>query len=41
VAAYAHTWAFLELKVNGKELSGEAINTEDGELVDSFMIKKK
>lgn len=41
VAAYAHTWAFLEIKVNGKHLKAQAINTEDGQLVDEFEISKR
>ena len=41
VAAYAHTWAFLEIKVNGKNLKAQAINTEDGQLVDEFEIRKR
>lgn len=41
VAAYAHTWAFLEIKVNGKNLKAQAINTLDGELVDEFEISKR
>lgn len=41
VAAYAHTWAFLEINVNGKNLKAQAINTEDGQLVDEFEISKR
>lgn len=40
VAAFSHTWAFLMLSIEGGTLTGKAISTEDGEVVDSFQIHK-
>jgi len=40
VAAYAHEWAFLNLHVKGREITGEAISTHSGEVLDRFVVKK-
>ena len=40
VAAYHHTWAFMELQVNGTELNGNAIDVQNGKILDSFLIIK-
>ena len=40
VAAFSHQWAFLSLKIEGKQLTGRAISTADNAMVDQFMIKK-
>ncbi|MEQ6120310.1 metallophosphoesterase [Reichenbachiella sp. MALMAid0571] len=40
VAFYNHTWAYLEIAVNGKILDAKTISVQNGEVLDSFVIKK-
>lgn len=40
VAAYSHQWAFLTLEIDGKQLKGKAISTENNEILDEFVINK-
>lgn len=41
VAAFAHQWAYLSLKIEGRQLIGKAILTETQEMVDQFKIDKR
>lgn len=40
VAAYNHTWAFLEIAVNGKVISAKTISVQNGEVLDAFVVNK-
>lgn len=40
VAATIHTWAYLEISVDGNNLRGKAYSTEDMKVVDEFKIEK-
>lgn len=40
VAFYNHTWAYLEIAVNGKSMSAKTIAVQNGDILDSFEIRK-
>lgn len=40
VAAYDHTWAFLEIAVKGRTISAKTISVQNGEVLDAFVINK-
>ncbi|MEL7124540.1 MAG: metallophosphoesterase family protein [Bacteroidota bacterium] len=41
VAAYTHDWVFLKLDIDGNQLTGTAMTTEDLTIVDRFIIQKR